>query len=71
MAMAAILDVGFPVAAILITRLTLQEEAQINTLGFLCAGLNIITYGSPLAAMVRNYVLNSESATCYSCNLID
>ncbi|XP_022855014.1 bidirectional sugar transporter SWEET17-like [Olea europaea var. sylvestris] len=60
MAMAAILDVGFPVAAILITRLTLQEEAQINTLGFLCAGLNIITYGSPLAAMGR--VVTTKSA---------
>ncbi|GMN62391.1 hypothetical protein TIFTF001_031468 [Ficus carica] len=48
-----ILDVGFLAAAILVTQLTLQEEIRIDALGFLGAGLNVIMYVSPLAAMVR------------------
>ncbi|KAG9160087.1 hypothetical protein Leryth_005817, partial [Lithospermum erythrorhizon] len=46
-----ILNVGFPAAAILGTRIALEGEAQIDSMGFVCAGLNIIMYGSPLAAM--------------------
>ncbi|XP_020410006.1 bidirectional sugar transporter SWEET17 isoform X3 [Prunus persica] len=45
------LDVGFLVAAILATWLALQGETRIDALGFICAGLNIIMYGSPLVAM--------------------
>ena len=47
-----ILDVGFFAAAILVTRLALQGEVRIDAIGFLCAGLNVIMYGSPLPAMV-------------------
>ncbi|XP_022761225.1 bidirectional sugar transporter SWEET17 isoform X2 [Durio zibethinus] len=46
-----ILDVGFLAAAILVTRLALQGETRIDAIGFMCAGLNIIMYGSPLVAM--------------------
>ncbi|KAK4586661.1 hypothetical protein RGQ29_023712 [Quercus rubra] len=46
-----ILDVGFLAAAVLVTRLALHGETRIDAIGFLCAGLNIIMYGSPLAAM--------------------
>ncbi|KAM6545151.1 hypothetical protein CsatB_025887 [Cannabis sativa] len=46
-----ILDVGFFGLAILVTRLALEGDARTNAIGFLGAGLNIIMYGSPLAAM--------------------
>ncbi|XVE65596.1 hypothetical protein DITRI_Ditri08aG0012900 [Diplodiscus trichospermus] len=46
-----ILDVGFLAVAILVTQLALKGETQIDAIGFMCAGLNIIMYGSPLAAM--------------------
>ncbi|GMY27767.1 bidirectional sugar transporter SWEET17 isoform X2 [Fagus crenata] len=46
-----ILDVGFVAAAILVTWFALQRQTCIDVMGFLCAGLNIIMYGSPLAAM--------------------
>ncbi|XP_002516944.2 bidirectional sugar transporter SWEET17 [Ricinus communis] len=46
-----LLDVGFLAAAILVTRLALKGEVRIDATGFMCAGLNIIMYGSPLAAM--------------------
>ncbi|XP_062144408.1 bidirectional sugar transporter SWEET17-like [Alnus glutinosa] len=48
----AILDVGFLGAAILITRFVLHgDTVRIDVIGFLCAGLNIVMYSSPLAAM--------------------
>ncbi|KAL5782270.1 hypothetical protein ACOSP7_007299 [Xanthoceras sorbifolium] len=46
-----ILDVGILGAAILVTRLALNGEARIDAIGFMCAGLNIIMYASPLSAM--------------------
>ncbi|OMO98531.1 SWEET sugar transporter [Corchorus olitorius] len=46
-----ILDVGFLGAAVVVTQLALQGESRIDAIGFICAGLNIIMYGSPLAAM--------------------
>ncbi|XP_021634943.2 bidirectional sugar transporter SWEET17 isoform X2 [Hevea brasiliensis] len=46
-----LLDVGFLAAAILVTRLALQGQVRIDATGFICAGLNIVMYGSPLAAM--------------------
>ncbi|PON88349.1 SWEET sugar transporter [Trema orientale] len=46
-----ILDVGFLAAAILVTRLALEGDVRIDAIGLLGAGLNIIMYGSPLAAM--------------------
>ena len=57
-----ILDVGFLSAAVLVAQLALQRETRIDAIGFLCAGLNIIMYGSPLAAMVR-----MESLIIYIC----
>lgn len=45
------LDIGFFGAAILVTRLALQGNLRIGALGMVCAALNIIMYGSPLAAM--------------------
>ncbi|KAL2469135.1 Nodulin MtN3 family protein [Forsythia ovata] len=48
---AAILDVGFLVAAISVAYFLLQGDMRINVTGFMCSGLNIIMYGSPLAAM--------------------
>ncbi|XP_051150714.1 bidirectional sugar transporter SWEET17-like [Andrographis paniculata] len=49
--LAGILDVGVFGAAVLATALLLEGEAKINVIGFACAGLNIIMYASPLAAM--------------------
>lgn len=47
-----ILDVGFLATAILVTRLALQGELRTNALGFICAGLSVVTYASPLSAIV-------------------
>ncbi|KNA07420.1 hypothetical protein SOVF_171620 [Spinacia oleracea] len=46
-----LLDVGFLTAAIIVPKLALQGTHQIDALGFICAGLNVVMYGSPLAAM--------------------
>lgn len=46
-----LLDVGFFAAAVVATRLALDGDARIDAIGFMCAGLNVIMYGSPLAAM--------------------
>lgn len=63
----AILDVGFLGAAILITRVVLHgDTVRIDVIGFLCAGLNIVMYGSPLTAMVRNSVLHLLLCYCFS-----
>ncbi|KAB2599384.1 bidirectional sugar transporter SWEET17 [Pyrus ussuriensis x Pyrus communis] len=45
------LDVGFLAVAILATWLALLGDTRIDAIGFICAGLNIIMYGSPLVAM--------------------
>ncbi|XP_031277147.1 bidirectional sugar transporter SWEET17 [Pistacia vera] len=50
-ALVGILDVAFLATAILVTRLALQGELRIDALGFICAGLNVIMYASPLSAM--------------------
>lgn len=42
-------------AAVLVTRLALQGELRIDALGFICAGLNVIMYASPLSAMVIHF----------------
>ncbi|XP_022870606.1 bidirectional sugar transporter SWEET16-like [Olea europaea var. sylvestris] len=47
----AILDVGFLAAAISVTYFLLQEDMRIDVTGFMCSALNVIMYGSPLAAM--------------------
>ncbi|TQE06597.1 hypothetical protein C1H46_007839 [Malus baccata] len=45
------LDVGFLAVAILATWLALVGDTRIDAIGFICAGLNIIMYGSPLVVM--------------------
>nr|QBZ28512.1 bidirectional sugar transporter SWEET17 [Dianthus spiculifolius] len=45
------LDIAFFAAAIVVPKLALQGRQQIDALGFICAGLNVVMYGSPLAAM--------------------
>ncbi|CAH9061691.1 unnamed protein product [Cuscuta epithymum] len=45
------LNIGFVVAVVLVTKLVFQGAALINAIGYLCVGLNIIMYASPLAAM--------------------
>ncbi|KAE8679284.1 Bidirectional sugar transporter SWEET16 [Hibiscus syriacus] len=47
-----LLDVGFVAATVLVTQVVVHgDQMRINVLGFLSAGLDIIMYGSPLAAM--------------------
>ncbi|KAJ7955126.1 Bidirectional sugar transporter SWEET [Quillaja saponaria] len=46
-----ILDVGFFGAALIVSQLALERETRINAIGLMAAGLNIVMYGSPLAAM--------------------
>ncbi|KAJ7973323.1 Bidirectional sugar transporter SWEET [Quillaja saponaria] len=47
-----LLDVGFLAGAILVTLMVVQGgDLQVEVIGFICASLNIIMYGSPLAAM--------------------
>ena len=48
-----ILDVGFLVTAILVTHFAMHGDTRIDAIGFMCAALNIVMYGSPLASMVR------------------
>ncbi|KAL2922915.1 Bidirectional sugar transporter SWEET17 [Bienertia sinuspersici] len=47
-----LLDVVFLTAAIVVPKLALQKTYQVDALGFICAGLNVVMYGSPLAAMI-------------------
>ncbi|KAM4108233.1 hypothetical protein ACB094_03G029900 [Castanea mollissima] len=47
----AILDVGFPAAAILLTQFLLHEEVRIDVAGLLCVIFSMIAYASPLSAM--------------------
>ncbi|GAA0167976.1 hypothetical protein LIER_22800 [Lithospermum erythrorhizon] len=48
----ALLDVGFLAIVVVATQFTMIDAAtRINVIGFLSSGLNIIMYGSPLAAM--------------------
>ncbi|KAI3448551.1 hypothetical protein Pfo_005216 [Paulownia fortunei] len=49
--MFAVLNVGFLAAAVSLTYLLLHGEMRIDAVGFMSSGLNIIMYGSPLAAM--------------------
>ncbi|XP_041020050.1 bidirectional sugar transporter SWEET17-like isoform X2 [Juglans microcarpa x Juglans regia] len=47
----AILDVGFPAAAVLLTQFLLHGEVRIDVAGLLCVGFSMIAYASPLSAM--------------------
>ena len=53
----AVLDVGFPIAAILLTHFMSDGYMRINVAGLLCVVFSMISYGSPLAAMVRILIL--------------
>ncbi|XP_058083495.1 bidirectional sugar transporter SWEET16-like isoform X2 [Magnolia sinica] len=46
-----ILDVGFLGGVILTTRLAMHGSLRVTVIGFMCAGLSLFFYGSPLAAM--------------------
>ncbi|KAK9671742.1 hypothetical protein RND81_12G051200 [Saponaria officinalis] len=46
-----LLDILFFGAAIVVPKLALEGRQQVDALGFVCAGLNVVMYGSPLAAM--------------------
>ncbi|XP_059438705.1 bidirectional sugar transporter SWEET17-like isoform X1 [Corylus avellana] len=47
----AILDVGFPAAAVLLTQFLLHGEMRIAVAGLLCVIFSMIAYASPLSAM--------------------
>lgn len=47
----AILDVGFPAAAVLLTQFMLHGEMRIAVAGLLCVVFSMIAYASPLSAM--------------------
>ncbi|KAF5454112.1 hypothetical protein F2P56_023800 [Juglans regia] len=49
----AVLNVGFLAGVMLITGFLLHGDTKIDVIGFLAAGLNIVMYASPLAAMKR------------------
>ncbi|VFQ84546.1 unnamed protein product [Cuscuta campestris] len=50
-AMVGGLNIGLLVGVVLVTKLAFHGAALINAIGFLCVGLNIVMYASPLAAM--------------------
>ncbi|QHO06801.1 bidirectional sugar transporter SWEET17 isoform X2 [Arachis ipaensis] len=65
---AGILDVGVLGAAILTSEIALKGEARTNAVGVMGAGLNILMYASPLAAMVPNgtgFVLGAMQLILY------
>ncbi|KAL9240861.1 hypothetical protein vseg_015034 [Gypsophila vaccaria] len=45
------LNIAFFATAIVVPKLALKGRQQVDALGFICAGLNVVMYGSPLAAM--------------------
>nr|XP_018676040.1 PREDICTED: bidirectional sugar transporter SWEET16 isoform X3 [Musa acuminata subsp. malaccensis] len=50
----AALDVGFFGAVALVTRLAVHGSSRVVVIGFVCAFLNVLMYGSPLCAMIPN-----------------
>ncbi|KAK6161103.1 hypothetical protein DH2020_004484 [Rehmannia glutinosa] len=53
-ALAVVLNVGFLAGVILVTRLTMDKQVQVNTIGTLCVCVTIISFGSPLAIIIPN-----------------
>ncbi|KAK6913757.1 hypothetical protein RJ641_021078 [Dillenia turbinata] len=47
-----ILNVGFVGVTIGVTLLALEGDARVDAIGYICAALSVLTYGSPLAALV-------------------
>lgn len=79
--MVGIMDIGFLATAIVVSEFVLEGERRIEVLGFACAGLNIIMYGSPLSVMVSSYsivvalfslsrLLRTETFCCFFIFLI-
>ncbi|GLT79374.1 hypothetical protein SLA2020_508650 [Shorea laevis] len=82
-----ILNVGLFAAAVVGTQLGLTGDTRVDAIGFMCAGLNIIMYGSPLAAMKTvittksvefmpfllsfSFFVNGGVWTCYSLLVMD
>ncbi|XP_042067226.1 bidirectional sugar transporter SWEET17-like [Salvia splendens] len=56
----AVMDVGFVVVAIWVSRFELEGESSINFTGFLCACFNILRYASPLSIMRQVVITKSE-----------
>ncbi|CAD5195457.1 unnamed protein product [Musa acuminata subsp. malaccensis] len=52
----AALDVGFFGAVALVTRLAVHGSSRVVVIGFVCAFLNVLMYGSPLCAMQRSVI---------------
>lgn len=50
-----VLNIGFPIVVIAISMIALKGDLRINSIGFVCAGLNIVMCGSPLSSMVRKF----------------
>lgn len=57
-----ILNVAVPAIVILITLFTMHGDLRIDVLGFVCAGLSIVMYGSPLVVVVRTCI----TSKCYN-----
>ncbi|KAL1559472.1 bidirectional sugar transporter SWEET17-like isoform X1 [Salvia divinorum] len=58
-AIAAVMDVGFVVVAIWVSKFELEGESSINFTGFLCACFNILRYASPLSIMRQVVITKS------------
>ncbi|PIN02834.1 hypothetical protein CDL12_24646 [Handroanthus impetiginosus] len=52
-ALVLVVNVGFLLGVILVTSLAMSRQARINVTGTLCDCVTIISFASPLAAMVR------------------
>ncbi|KAI7998850.1 Bidirectional sugar transporter SWEET17 [Camellia lanceoleosa] len=60
--LAGILNLGLPVAAILVTYLRMQGDMRIDVIGFMCAGQNIVTHGLLVCWIVIYLLLCSVMA---------
>lgn len=56
------LNIGVLAGLLAVTSLAMKGDVKIDVVGFACAGLNIVMYGSPLAAMVRK--TNTLGSVC-------
>ncbi|RZC83891.1 hypothetical protein C5167_046679 [Papaver somniferum] len=54
--LAGILNLGFYTTVVLITFLATHVSVRITVIGFLCAGLTLVMYASPLVSMVSKYI---------------
>ncbi|KAH7543015.1 bidirectional sugar transporter SWEET17 isoform X1 [Ziziphus jujuba] len=66
----AVLDVGFPAAAILLTQFLLHGEKRIDVAGLFCVIFSMIAYASPLSAMKTVVLTNSVEYMPFFLSLI-